>query len=184
MFLIVRAMDRPASVALDEGMFAITGAPRTLTIVAAVAAAVVGGALFAFSTFVMPALRRMPGTGGMPAMQSINKMAPASPGFMLALMGTAALCVGLAGWFAFTRWGEPGTGWVLAGCALYLLVIVITGVYHIPRNDRLGLLDPAAAGMDGTWRHYISGWQAWNHARTAAAVASSVAFVLGLGASA
>src|SRR5262245_47879677 len=181
MFLIVTAMDRPAGSALDGGMFAITGVPRTLTIVAAVAAAVVGGVLFAFSTFVMPALRRIPGTGGMPAMQSINKMAPASPAFMLALMGTAALCVGLAGWFAVTRWGQPGTGWILAGCALYLLVIVITGGYHVPRNDRLDLLDPAATGMNATWRHYISGWQAWNHVRTAAAVGSSVAFLVGLG---
>jgi uncharacterized membrane protein len=183
MFLIVWAMDRLGWLGLDGGMFAITGAPRTLTIVAAVAAAVVGGVLFAFSTFVMPALRRMPGTTGMPAMQSINKLAPASPAFMLALMGTAALCAGLAGWFALTRWGEPGTAWVLAGCALYLLVIVITGAYHVPRNDRLNLLDPAAAGMDGTWRRYVSGWLAWNHARTAAAVAASVAFVLGLGTS-
>jgi uncharacterized membrane protein len=184
MFLIVTAMDRPAGWALDGGMFAINGIPRTLTIVAAVAAAVVGGVLFAFSTFVMPALRRMPGTAGMPAMQSMNKMAPASPAFMLALMGTAALCVGLAGWFAFTRWGERGTAWVLAGCALYLLVIVITGAYHVPRNDRLDLLDPTATGMDATWRHYVSGWLAWNHARTAAAVASSVAFLVGLGTSA
>jgi uncharacterized membrane protein len=184
MFLIAWAMDRLAGLGLHGAMFAITGVPRTLTIVAAVAAAVVGGVLFAFSTFVMPALRRMPGTAGMPAMQSMNKLAPQSPAFMLALMGTAALCVGLAGWFALTRWGEPGTGWVLAGCALYLLVIVITGAYHVPRNDRLNLLDPSAAGMDGTWRHYVSGWLAWNHARTAAAVAASVAFVLGLGVSA
>lgn len=175
-------MERLAALGLDGGM--LTGTARTLTLVAAVASAVVAGVFFAFSTFVMPALRRMPGTTGMPAMQSMNRMAPASPLFMLALMGTAALCVGLAIFVLVTRAGEPGTAWVVAGCALYLVCIVITGAYHVPRNDRLGLLDPGAAGMDGTWRDYVSGWLAWNHARTAAAVASSVAFVIGLGASA
>ena len=159
----------------------MTGTPRLLTLTAAVAAAVVAGVFFAFSTFVMPALRRMSGTQGMPAMQEINKMAPASPLFMLALMGTALLCVCLGVWVAVTRWGERGTPWVLAGCALYLLCIVVTAAYHVPRNDALGLVDPAAAGSTETWRHYLAGWIPWNHLRTVSSAAASVAFVVAAG---
>ena len=74
----------------------IDGLPRSLTIAAAVSTALVGGVLFGFSSFVMPALRRLPPRDGLVAMQSINRAAPASPAFMLALMGTAVLCVALA----------------------------------------------------------------------------------------
>ena len=173
-------MERLADLGLDGGM--LTGTARTLTLVAAVASAVVAGVFFAFSTFVMPALRRMPGTTGMPAMQSMNRMAPASPLFMLALMGTAALCVGLAIFVLVTRAGEPGTAWVVAGCALYLVCIVITGAYHVPRNDALNLVDPASAGAAETWRHYLAGWIPWNHVRTLSPLAATIAFVVALGA--
>jgi uncharacterized membrane protein len=160
----------------------LTGPARSLTLVAAVASAVVAGVFFAFSTFVMPALRRMPSTAGMPAMQSINKMAPSSPLFMLALMGTAVLCVGLAIFVLVTRAGEPGTAWVVAGCALYLVCIAITGAWHVPRNDALNLVDPAAPGAAETWSHYLAGWIPWNHVRTLSPLAATVAFVLALGA--
>ena len=49
---------------------------------------------FAFSSFVMPALRKLPSADGISAMQSINKQAP-TPVFMTLLFGTAALSAGL-----------------------------------------------------------------------------------------
>ena len=153
---------------------------------ASLGSGVVGGVLYGFSAFVMRGLdATRPGTA-VAAMQEMNRAAPRAP-LTVPLLGTALLCVLLTVRAASdVRGGDNSTQawWVLAGCALYLLVIVITGAYHVPRNDRLNLLDPSAADMDGTWRHYVSGWLAWNHARTAAAVGASVAFVLGLGASA
>ena len=47
-------------------------AVAALVIVTAVGAACTGGVLFAFSSFVMPALRRLPPAQGVAAMQSIN----------------------------------------------------------------------------------------------------------------
>jgi uncharacterized membrane protein len=180
----VPAMDRLTEVCLDGAMSngsLIDGLPRTLTIVAAVATALVGGVLFAFSSFVMPALRRLPQREGLVAMQSINRAAPASPAFMVALMGTAVLCLVLAV-VALAGRDKPAAPYLLAGCALYLLAIAITGVYHVPRNDALGLLDAAAPDAGTAWRTYESGWTAWNHVRTVAALGSAVAFVLALGA--
>jgi uncharacterized membrane protein len=158
----------------------ITGYPRTLTVAAAVAAALVAGVFFAFSTFVMPALRRLPAAQGIAAMQSINKQAPASPLFMAALFGTGALCIGLAITAAVSRFDERSGKLQILGAALYLVCIVLTAAYHVPRNDALNLLDPSAAGSAEAWRHYLTGWIAWNHVRAVASLAGSVAFVLAL----
>jgi uncharacterized membrane protein len=177
-------MDRLTAAWLDGAMSndgMIDGLPRTLTIAAALATALVGCVLFGFSTFVMPALRRLPEREGLVAMQSINRAAPASPAFMLALMGTAVLCLVLAV-VALTRLDQPAAPYLLAGCALYLAAIAITGIYHVPRNDALGLLDAAAPDAGAAWRTYEAGWTLWNHIRTAAALGSGVAFVLALGA--
>lgn len=148
-----------------------------MTLVAAVAAGIVAGVFFAFSTFVMPALRRLPDARGLAAMQAINRAAPASPLFMLALMGTGVLCAVL-GVVALTRLDQPAARYVLAGCVLYLSVVAVTGAYHVPRNDALGLLDPAAGGSPAAWRHYLAGWTAWNHVRSLASLAATVLFVV------
>ncbi len=68
----------------------IDGTPRAITLVAAIGSGLVGGVFFAFSSFVMPALRRLPDDQGISAMQAINKAAP-TPLFMTALFGTAAV---------------------------------------------------------------------------------------------
>ena len=43
-----------------------------LTLFAALGCAMMAGVFFAFSSFVMPALRRLPATQGIAAMQAIN----------------------------------------------------------------------------------------------------------------
>ena len=73
----------------------IDGYPRALTIIAAVGAGVSAGVFFAFSTFVMKALGRLPTAQAISAMKAINKAAP-TPLFMLALFGTAAVCIALS----------------------------------------------------------------------------------------
>ena len=173
-------MDRLTSPWLDGRM--INGLPRALTIVAATGAAVTGGALFVFSAFVMPGLRKLSSEDGARAMQAINKAAPTSPTFMIVFMGTAVVCVGLAV-VAFTRLDEPSSKYLVAGAVLYLAAIAITGGYHVPRNDALDLVDPSTAAGVAAWRDYVPGWVAMNHVRAATAIAGSVSFVLALGAS-
>jgi uncharacterized membrane protein len=53
------------------------------------------GVFFAFSTFVMPALKRLSPANGVAAMQSINELA-VTPAFMTALFGTAVASLALA----------------------------------------------------------------------------------------
>jgi uncharacterized membrane protein len=71
------------------------------TVAAAVASALVAGTMFAFSTSVMPALRRRPAPEGIAAMQAMNA-AILNPAFGLAFGGAALLCAVLAVTAPFT----------------------------------------------------------------------------------
>ena len=152
---------------------------RTATTAAAVGSTLVGGVFFAFSTFVMPALRRLPPTDGLAAMQAMNRAAPASGLFMAALGGTALLSLGLAA-NAATHLDEAHARYELLGAALYLSSIAITAGYHVPHNDTLALVEPAGAGAGDAWLGYARGWVAWNHVRTITSLAAGVSFALAL----
>jgi uncharacterized membrane protein len=56
--------------------------------------------------------------------------------------------------------------------------VVLTIVYHVPSNDALAVVDPAGAGAAGVWRHYVTGWTAWNHVRTLTSLAAAVILAL------
>jgi uncharacterized membrane protein len=156
----------------------IDGYLRILTIIAAVGAGVSGGVFFAFSTFVMKALGRLPAAQGISAMHAINKAAPA-PLFMLALFGTGAVSIVLSS-VALRHLDQRWAVYVLTGAALYLVCVVLTIVYHVPRNNALALVDPTAPGAAHAWAHYLTSWTAWNHVRTVTALAGSTAFIIAL----
>jgi uncharacterized membrane protein len=144
---------------------------RNITTITAVGSGLAGGVFFAFSSFVMPALRRLPSGQGIAAMQSINKQAP-TPVFMTLLFGTAALSAGL-GIYALMHRELPESSWLLGGSLSYLASIVITGAFHIPRNDKLAALDPASAETARYWTTYLSQWTAGNHVRTLTCAAAA-----------
>jgi uncharacterized membrane protein len=151
---------------------------QVLSIVSAIGSALAAGIFFAFSTFVMPALARLPHAQGIAAMQAIN-VAAVRPGLMLELFGTAAACIA-TGIVALTNWHSATGPFVLTGVALYLLgVIALTAGYHQPRNLRLAELDPSSAESPGHWRQYVAQWSVWNHVRTIAALLASAAFLIG-----
>ncbi len=152
------------------------GAPLILTVVNAVGSALVAGVFFAFSAFVMAGLGRAPANAGTAAMQGINLAAPTAP-FMIAFLGTGATSVVLAV-MAVVRWSEPPAPWLLLGCLLYLAAVVLTVVYHIPRNNALAVLDPAASASHDAWGRYRSEWTRWNHVRTATALAAAITLTL------
>lgn len=151
----------------------------TLTLISAVGCGVVAGVFFAFSTFIMKALGRLPAAQGVAAMQAINEAAPA-PLFMAALFGTALGCAALVVTSLFA-WGERWAIALLAGGILYLCgVIVATIGYHIPRNNALAGVNPHDVDAASHWDRYRSDWTAWNHGRTTAALAAAISLTLAL----
>ena len=142
------------------------------TLATAVGCGLVGGVFFAFSTFVMRGLDRLPPAQGIAAMQSINRTA-VSPLFMAALFGTGAACVGLMVWVVRAPGDQP-VAWVLAGGALYIVgALGVTVARNVPLNDTLAALDPHGAGAPAVWSCYLRDWTGWNHVRTIASLGSA-----------
>ncbi len=157
----------------------MSGVLYAATLATALGCGLVAGVFFAFSTFVMPALKRLPPAHGIAAMQSINKLA-VTPAFMTALFGTAAACLGLVAW-AVVSLGERSAALVLAGGALYIVGTTgVTIARNVPLNDKLAKLHPQGADAAGRWDEYVTKWTAWNHVRTAAALAAAATLTIAL----
>ncbi len=146
--------------------------------VAALGAGITGGALWAFSSFVMPALGRTPAPTGITAMQAINRAAP-TPWLMVPFIGTALLSVPLA-IGAVGDLDASGAGWRLAGAVLMLVTVAITAAFHIPRNEALDRMDASTPQAAAYWANYLSVWTVGNHVRTATALAAAAALVRAL----
>ena len=137
------------------------------------------GVFFAFSTFVMKALARLPPGEGTSAMQSINVIV-LNPWFMTAFFGTAAACV-LALVSSLLRWHEPGSAYLLVGSVLYLVgTLLVTIAFNVPRNEALAAVAPTDPNGARLWAGYVASWTAWNHVRTAAALAAAASFSIAL----
>jgi uncharacterized protein (TIGR02246 family) len=150
-----------------------------LTFVSALGSAVVAGIFFAFSTFIMRALARLPPAQGIAAMQSVN-MAVINRWFFAVFFGTAVCCLVLAISCAF-RWQRPASMYLLIGSMLYLVgTILVTIIFNVPLNNGLAAVDPTSADAGQIWTNYIKSWTAWNHVRTAAALVAAVSFTVAL----
>jgi uncharacterized membrane protein len=150
-----------------------------LTFCAALGCALIAGVFFAYSSFVMTALAKLPPAQGVAAMQSINVFA-ITPLFMTALFGTAAECVLLIVLTVMTPRG--GAGYVLAGAVSYLVgTIVVTIACNVPRNNALAAVRPDSAEATSIWADYVVTWTAWNHVRTVASLIAAALLILSLG---
>lgn len=150
---------------------------RPLTLATAVGAGISGGVLFAFSTFVMPGLRRLPPRQGIAAMQQINLKAP-NPLFMLTLFGSAVACA-IVSVPAVRRLDTTSGKYVLAGAAVYIAGTFVTVVYHVPRNNELALLDPTLQSSARFWASYARNWTIGNHVRALTSIVGSVLLTVG-----
>ncbi|ASR37353.1 hypothetical protein BAY61_22765 [Prauserella marina] len=146
---------------------------------AALGAALVAGVFFAFSTFVVAALRRLPAEQGIAVMQAINVTVLRSA-FLLVFALTAVLSALLV--VVGPLVGDAAGGWwSFAGGVGYLAgSFVLTRMAHIPRNEALGRVDPAGAEGARLWRSFVPVWTAWNHVRTLASLVAAACFVAGL----
>ena len=147
-----------------------------LTLLSALGCGLVAGIFFAFSSFIMQALARLPPAHGIAAMQSIN-VAVINPLFLTVFLGTAVACV-CATIASFVR-DAAGAGFVLAGAMLYVVgTLLVTMRCNVPRNDLLARVDPESMEGASAWVGYVASWTAWNHVRTAAAFAASVMLIV------
>ncbi|MGH9834781.1 MAG: DUF1772 domain-containing protein [Blastocatellia bacterium] len=160
-------------------MITFEGARFGLTLFAALGCGLMAGVFFAFSTFVMKAFARLSPAEGMAAMQSVNRAA-INPLFLTVFFGTAAAC-GAALIASLLRWHAPGAGYLLVGSLLYLVgAFLVTTVFNVPMNNALAAVAPSDPEGASLWANYLTSWTAWNHVRTAAALAAAALLTLAL----
>jgi uncharacterized membrane protein len=149
------------------------------TAFAALGSAIVGGVMYAFSSFVMSGLDRATPGQAIAAMNGINVTA-VRPAFMIPFMGTALLSVVLVV-VGLVRHGRPESWFLVAAGAVYLVgAFVVTVAYNVPRNDSLALVDPNSAHAAARWATYYRDWTRANHVRTLASLVSAGLFVAAL----
>lgn len=146
---------------------------QTVTLIAAtVTTGLVAGLLAAFACAVMPALRRAGDRTFVDVMQRIN-VAILNPVFLTAFVGglLVTLAAGVLHQEEDQRSALP---WIIAGLALYVVMLIITGRFNVPLNNKLDAAgDPNSIGDVHAVRIQFEGkWVAWNIVRTIANVAA------------
>jgi uncharacterized membrane protein len=150
-----------------------------LALISALGCGLMAGLFFAFSSFIMKALSRLPAPQGIAAMQSIN-VAVINPVFLSVFFGTAAGCF-LLTMLSLFGWHEPGSEYLLAGSLLYLLgTFLVTVIFNVSLNRALAAVEPASAEGARLWSVYLRSWTRWNHVRALAALVATASLMLAL----
>ncbi|MET1026237.1 MAG: anthrone oxygenase family protein [Dongiaceae bacterium] len=150
-----------------------------LTLISALGCGLVAGIFFAFSSFVMGALGRIPPAAGIAAMQAVN-VEVFNPWFMGAFFGTASTCIVLA-IAALVLWTQTAAVWLLIGSVLYVAgSILVTMLCNVPLNNALAQASPDSAEGAGLWSRYLTRWTQWNHVRTVASLAAAASQTVAL----
>lgn len=149
------------------------------TVIAALGAGLVAGIFFAFSIFVMKSFASIPAVYAISAMQEINRRIVKTL-FIPLFFGTAAASVYLL-YVGMIRWSSlAGLMLMLAGVAYLIGCVLVTMIFNVPRNVRLGQLAADTAEAEAYWRDYLINWTRWNHVRTLASLLAAALFTLSL----
>lgn len=150
-----------------------------LVVAALLASAVLGGVFYAFSSFVMRALRALPDADGCAAMQSIN-LAVIAPSFFAFFLGGPIVALAAVAAAAVDDGAGGALGPIIAAGAALIAAFVLTVAVFQPRNLALGALDPASPDAAASWRAYARDWTRLNHLRTALGLAATVLYATAL----
>jgi uncharacterized membrane protein len=149
----------------------------SLTFVAAISSGLVAGIFYAFSSFVMPALARLPAENGINAMNMIS-VTVITPSFMLIFIGTGLLCFSLMIGVYFDWRGFDSILLIVSSLIFLVGCIGVTMTFNVPLNDALAVVPPGTQEASGLWSRYLDEWVMWNHVRCGAALASAAMFTL------
>jgi uncharacterized membrane protein len=160
-----------------EGVFMFT-----LKLLTALGSALIAGVFFAFSTFVMQALAKLPPVQGIATMQAIN-ITVINPLFMTVFLGTSAACAFLliSVLLKWLKWHQRSAFYLLIGALFYLVgTFGVTIVFNVPLNEALAAVKPESKSGASLWASYLVKWTFWNHVRTIAALVAAALLTIAL----
>jgi uncharacterized membrane protein len=146
----------------------------------AIGCGLLAGVYFAFSAFIMTALRRIEPSQAIASMNSINSTILGSL-FMPFFYGTTLASLILA----FVGLARPGPGAIamLAGGMIYVGgMFLCTILFNVPLNNALGTINAASEEAARVWARYLNDWTFWNHLRTIASTAAGALYVAAIAA--
>ncbi len=148
--------------------------------VAVLAYALVGGVFLAFSDFIMRSLALTGGSGGVEAMQVINREVFRWV-FMALFLGLAAVSLVIAGYGATHLARPSGAPVLLAGLVYLVGCFGVTIRFNVPMNAALAGMDAASEATRAYWiGTYLPRWTFWNTVRTLACVLAAALLLVGL----
>jgi len=146
--------------------------PSIVLFAAVIAMGLLAGLFYGSSVAVMPALTAADDRTLVDAMQQMIVKIE-NPFFFLTLFGAPAL-----GAFALVQARRSGSAeiarWIVAGLALYTVMVIVTFAVHFPLNDELlnagdpDRIEDLAAVRDD----FVTPWVAWDIVRTLASTAA------------
>ncbi|GFE51557.1 hypothetical protein So717_33100 [Roseobacter cerasinus] len=144
-----------------------------------IAIAFVGGVFLAFSDFIMRALAHTPRTGGVQAMQSINREVFRWV-FMALFLGLVPVSV-LIAYGGLVVGQHAGLLLISAGAVYVVGCFGVTALCNVPMNTALADMDAAAASAQDYWTTtYLPRWTFWNSVRTVACALSAFLLLMGM----
>ncbi len=147
-------------------------------VLALLGSALIGGVFFAFSSFIMKALARVPSSEGIAVMQSINVVV-INPSFIGAFMGTALLSVAVSV-LVLMNGINLATMFFIGGAVFYFVgTFLVTMFGNVPLNNQLAAVSATDPDAIELWAHYLERWTMLNHIRTVAAIVASSLFAVG-----
>ena len=157
-------------------MTIFTHAPAVAAILGS---AMIGGVFFAFSSFVMKVLAKLPSSEGTAAMQPINVVV-LNESFLGVFMGTTVISVPVA-MLAVIGWAMPSASFSLAGALLYLVgTFRVYALGNVPLTNQLAAVSAADLGAVPVWEHCLDRWTPLNTIRTGSAAVAALLFTVGL----
>jgi len=147
---------------------------------AVLAYALVGGVFLAFSDFIMRSLSLTGGSGGVEAMQAINREVFRWV-FMTLFLGMAAVSLLLAGYGAMAAPGAAAPLILLAGLTYLTGCFGVTVFFNVPMNEALAGMALTEETTRAYWTGvYLPRWTFWNTVRTLACAMSSALLLAAL----
>ncbi|SIS79535.1 Uncharacterized membrane protein [Roseivivax lentus] len=150
--------------------------------VSVLAYAILAGVFLAFSDFIMRALSRTSGTGGVEAMQGINREVFRYV-FIPLFIAMAPLSLFIAAYGGAVIGSAPGAAMMLAGLIYFVGCFGVTIRGNVPMNEALDRMALSEAATLTYWTGtYLPRWTFWNTIRTIACGLSAVLMLIALSA--
>lgn len=150
-------------------------------VVTALLLALIAGLFYSYSCSVNPGLGRLPDSGYIQSMQSINR-AILNPGFFVSFMGTLIM-IPVSAWLCYKNEGT-GTSFYLLLAASIIYIVGVFGVTimgNVPLNEALDkfVINTATPGQIKMERmRFEISWNRWHAIRTFSNISSLLLFLI------